>query len=71
MTNIIEMNDAEIGVVNGASQCTQDAAGAVAAAAGVVGAALAPVSLGTSLVAAALFGLAAGVYAGNAANSCK
>lgn len=71
MNSIVNLSQRELDVVGAAGTCGQDVTGAIAAGVGVVGAALAPVSFGASLVAAGLFGLAAGIYAGEATQSCK
>jgi hypothetical protein len=70
-TNIVALDSRELELVDGGTTCGQDVAGALAAGAGVVGAVLAPVSFGVSLGAAALFGLAAGIMAGEASTSCR
>jgi hypothetical protein len=68
---IVALSDAELDQISGGGTCGQDVGGAVAAAVGVVGVIAAPVTMGASLAAAALFGLAAGIYAGKAAQSCN
>lgn len=69
--DMMEMNAFEIDQISAAGTCGQDVAGSLAAGAGIVGVAFAPVSFGVSLGAAALFGLAAGMFAGLAQESCK
>lgn len=70
-SGVVPLNQYEIDVVAGGNDCAQDVVGVISAGAGVVAVVMTPLTMGLSLVAAGLFGLAAGIMAAQAADSCS